>query len=440
MEKIQNLRGVVELLKAHGALKTIHDPVSPEYEAASIVHRYDGKAVLFDNIKGSDIDVIAGIGSCRDYYAHALGIRKDQLLHTLADAFLSDEAPPVADVAPCKENISKNPDLGKLPIFTHFKGDGGPYITSGVAIVRDPDLGQNMCFHRLMRTGKDTLCARIVENRGTHNALKKADGVLDVAICIGAPLHVLLAAACSPPPGHDEALIAQGLAPTPMAKAETSGLMVPALSEIVIEGTFTGEYDQEGPFVDLTQTPDVVRSQPVIKVKAITTRNHPIYHALMPSSLEHKLLMGMPKEPSIYNAARSVADVKNVLITPGGCSWLHAVLQIDPKGKDDAMMAARKAFEGHGSLKHCMVVDTDIDIYDSQDLEWALATRVQASRDCTILQDMPGSSLDPSASHAQGRKSETDKMIIDATIPYGEPRGEYAKVSFEPLGDDVREG
>jgi 4-hydroxy-3-polyprenylbenzoate decarboxylase len=423
-------------LEREERLVRIRKQVDPYLAAASIAASLDGRAVLFENVRGDDMPAVAGVGSHRDFYAWALGVRRDELLARISAAFDSNGYPPEVEEAACKEHIRTSPSLDSLPIFTHFEGDGGPYITSGVAVVRDPELGQNLSFHRLMKTGTDRLVARIVEGRGTHTALERAGGELPIAICIGAPLHVLLAAACSPPPGHDELRIASSLAPTPVVRAENSDLLVPAQTEIVLEGRITSELADEGPFVDLTQTPDVVRRQHVVEIDAMTTRNNPYYHALMPASDEHKLLMGMPREPSIFHAVKQAVDVKNVAITPGGCSWLHAVLQIHKHDERDALRAAHGAFEGHGSLKHCIVVDDDVDIFDPADVEWALATRVQADRDVTVLTGQPGSSLDPSAVHEEGKKSRTDKVAVDATVPLGTDDTSYRKVRYAPVDLD----
>jgi UbiD family decarboxylase len=267
------------------------------------------------------------------------------------------------------------------------------------------------------------LAARLVENRGTHSAWRKADGDLPVSIAIGVPLHGLLAASMSPEPGLFEMTIAQALAPMPLVRCLGNDLLVPAQAEVILEGRLTQQLTAEGPFVDLTETSDRVRQQPIIEIDRITHRAHPIYHALLPGLLEHKLLMGMPKEPSIFAAVQQVADVKNVHITPGGASWLHAVVQIAKQGPDDGQRAAMAAFAGHGSLKHVVVVDEDVDIFDPHQVEWALATRVQAGRDVMLLRDQPASSLDPSARQQAGQKSRSDKMAVDATIPWDSTSG-----------------
>ncbi|MHC1598168.1 MAG: UbiD family decarboxylase [Candidatus Methanofastidiosia archaeon] len=430
MDEKSSLRTLLTTLEHNDLLTRIEKEADPNLVIASIIAELDGRPVMIEKVKGHSMPVVAGICSDRDYFALGLNTEKQNLLQKLSGAFQSTKRPPIVDDAVCKEKIYSNPDLDDLPILTHFTGDGGPYITAGVAVVNDQELGQNMCFHRLMKIGKKKMVARIVKNRGTDTALKNAGGELPIAICIGAPLHVLLAAACSPPPGHDEILIAQGLDKTPLVRCETSDILIPAYTEIVIEGRITDEMSNEGPFVDLTQTPDFIRQQQVVEVDTITTRSDPIYQALLPSSQEHKLLMGMPKEPSIYTKVNSAVKATNVVITTGGCSWLHGIVQIEKHKENDGKIAIEKAFEGHGSMKNCIVVDTDIDIYDEKDVEWALATRFQASKDLVIKTAQPGSSLDPSGIHKEGKKSLTDKMGLDATIPFGAKKEMFKKVRF----------
>ena len=123
-------------------------------------------------------------------------------------------------------------------------------------------------------------------------------------------------------------------------------------------------------------------------------------------------------------------------ITPGGASWLHAVVQIEKQGPEDGRLAIDAAFRGHGSLKHVWVVDTDVDIFDPAQVEWALATRFQADRDLHVFSDQPGSSLDPSGMHVPGQKSRTAKMGLDCTIPWGAnaekfSRGQYGQVDLD---------
>jgi len=200
-------------------------------------------------------------------------------------------------------------------------------------------------------------------------------------------------------------------------------LEVPAECEVVLEGRITPRLGDEGPFIDLTETWDIIRRQPVVEIDCITHRQSPIYHALLPGGLEHKLLMGLPREPTIFQAVAEVADCRAVSVTPGGMSWLHAVVQIEKRTEEDGRRAIEAAFRGHGSLKHVVVVDVDVDPFDAAAVEWAVATRFQADRDLMIFPDRPSSSLDPSAKMVPGQKARSAKMGLDATIPWRDPGG-----------------
>ncbi|MCW4031588.1 MAG: UbiD family decarboxylase, partial [Candidatus Bathyarchaeota archaeon] len=324
-------------------------------------------------------------------------------------------------------------NLRKLPIMRYTRKDGGNYIASAVSIVRDPEFGRNMSFHRLMLLSKNRFVARIVEDRGTDTALKKSGGELDIAICIGNSTAVLLAAATSLPKGVDELGMANALEPTELVKCKTIDLEVPKDCEFVLEGRITKEKTSEGPFLDTTGTIDKIRQQPVVEIKCITHREKPIYQTLLPGRREHQFLMGMPKEPTIFNQVNKVCECKDVYITPGGCSWLHAVVQIKKQNAEDGMKAIKAAFEGHKSLKHCVIVDEDINIYNPNDVEWAVATRFQADKNAIVLPNQRGSSLDPSGDLTEGKKARTCKMGLDATVPFGKTDKSFTKEQYQKV-------
>ncbi len=430
-----DLRAFIAHLRQSGGLIEVERPVSPDLEMARLIHaleeRATGRPVLFKRVAGCPgWQVVAGPCASRENLGLALGVAAERLLFALAQAMEEPVPPPLVEAAPCQQVVERETDLTRLPILTHLPVDAGPYVTSGVAIIKDPDYGRNASFHRLLRLGARRFVARIVEGRGTHTALGKVPGDLPVAIAIGCPLHVLLAASMSPPMGVDELAIAHALAPTPLVKCQTADLEVPAGAELILEGRITRQLVAEGPFPDLTGTLDGVRQQPVIEIDCVTHRRDPIYHALLPAGLEHKLLMGMPREPSIYAAVAQVAHPLNVCITPGGTSWLHAVVQIEKRGPEDGRRAIEAAFRGHASLKHVVVVDHDVDPFNPADVEWAIATRFQADRDLLVWSDQPGSSLDPSGQHAPGQKARTAKMGLDATIPWGAERAGFERVPY----------
>jgi UbiD family decarboxylase len=429
------LRNFIEALDNSGELTRIKKPVSTEFEIAGIINALGEKPVYFEKVKESTYPVVAGLVSSKELIARSLGIEKNGLLPKLSIAIEHPIPPQIRKKATCQEVVETNVDLTKLPIMHYTERDGGKYIASAVTIIKDPGLGRNMCFHRLMLKDKNHFVARIVENRGTDTALKKAGGELDIAVCIGNSTAVLISAATTLPMGIDELGMANVLEKTDLVKCKTVDLEVPADCEFVLEGHITKEKATEGPFLDLTGVVDRVRQQPVVDIKCITHRKNPIYQTILAGKNEHKFLMGMPKEPTIYNEVNKVCQCKDVYITPGGCSWLHAVVQIKKQNAEDGKNAIVAAFEGHKSLKHCVIVDEDINIYDPHDVEWAIATRFQADKNTIVLSNQPGSSLDPSGDLTEGKKATTAKAGLDATAPLvttgkGFKKEEYIKVDL----------
>jgi len=430
------LREFLSKIEADGKLTRIKKPVSHKYEIANIIYSLDEQPVIFDNVKGFDFPVFAGITSSRDIIADGLGTTKEKLLFKLVDALRNPVEPEIVDKAPCQEVIIRDPDLSKLPILYHLEGDGGRYATATVSTIKDPDTGRNVSYHRLMEIGRNRFTARLIPKRQTRTTYDKVDGDLEMAVCIGNSVAVMVAASLGPPSGVDEFGIANALDKTPLVKCVTKDLEVPAESEIVLEGRLTKELDREGPFVDLTETRDFERQEPVFVVDCITHRKDAMYQALIPGRFEHKILMGMPKEPTIYDEVSKVAECKNVLVTMGGGSWLHGIVQIKKKNPDDGKKAIEAAFNGHKSMKHVVVIDEDVDIYSSNAVEWAIATRFQGDKDLVVKPNQPGSSLDPSGKHEPGKKTLTTKVGVDATIPAGVDKEKYEIVKYKKVDID----
>ncbi len=427
------LRDFLSKLEKDNELIHIKKEVSINYEISNIIYSLNEKPVVFDRVKGFDFPIFAGITSNRDVIAKGLGITKDKLLFKLVESLRNPSDPEMVDKAPCQEVVIKEPDISKLPLLYHLEGDGGRYATATVATIKDPETGRNVSYHRLMEIGKNKFTARLIKNRQTRTTYDKIEGDLEMAVCIGNSVPVMIAASLGPPSGVDEFRIANTLDKTPMVKCLTKDLEVPAQSEFVIEGRITRELDREGPFVDLTETRDFERQEPVFIVDCITHRKDAMYQALIPGRLEHKILMGMPKEPTIYNEVSKVADCKNVLVTIGGGSWLHSIVQIKKKNPDDGRKAIDAAFNGHKSMKHVWIVDEDVDIYDSNAIEWAIATRFQGDKDLILKTDQPGSSLDPSGKHEPGKKTLTTKIGFDATIPLDIDKSKYEVVKYKKV-------
>lgn len=397
---------LVKVLDSKGMLTRISKPVDLKYEVSTLMKMLDGHVLLFEHVKGSGMPVIANICSTRDLVATGLGIRREELIAKLTDAI---DHPKKARVIDAQGYQEIGADLGTLPILTHYPKDAGPYISSGIVVSNDSEYGVNFSYHRAQVLGKDKLVLRILQR---HLDAYIQRGLKEFAICISSPVQVLVSAAISVEAGISEADIADALEETPLQRLD--GHLVPP-SDIVITAELTGELHDEGPFLDLTETFDIIRKQRVAQVKRIYVRKDPMYHALLPGGLEHKVLMGMPREPTIYREVAKVCDVKDVLVTPGGCSWLHGAVSIRKKHPDDGHKAIEAAFKGHKSMKHVFVVDDDINIHDPNDIEWAMATRFQADKNMVMKREK-GSSLDPSSDMDT---QMTCKVGFDLTIPEG---------------------
>jgi len=396
----------VDLLEEKDMLTRISKPVDPKYEVSTLMKMLDGRALIFDHVKGSSMPIIANICSTRDLVATGLGIGRDQIITRLTDAI---DHPKKARVIEAEGYEDIGADLGKLPILTYYPKDGGPYVSSGIVACNDNEYGVNLSYHRAQVLAKDSLVLRILE-RHFDAYIKR--GLKDFAICISSPMQVLVSAAISVDIGVSEVDIANALEETSLLRLD--GHLVPP-SDIVITAELTGELHDEGPFLDLTETFDIIRKQRVARVKEIYVRKGAMYHALLPGALEHRVLMGMPREPTIYREVAKVCDVKDVLVTSGGCSWLHGAVSIHKKNPDDGRKAIEAAFKGHKSMKHVFVVDDDIDIHDPNEIEWAMATRFQADKNM-IMRREKGSSLDPSSDMDT---QMTCKVGFDLTIPEG---------------------
>jgi len=400
------LAKLVKVLDAKGMLTRISKPVDMKYEVSTLMRMLDGRVVLFDHVKGSTMPVIANICSTRDLVATGLGIRREELIAKLTDAI---DHPKKARITDAQGYEEIGADLSKLPILTHYPKDAGPYITSGIAASNDKEYGVNLSYHRAEVLGKDKLVLRILQR---HFDTYIRRGLKEFAVCISSPVQVLVGAAISVEAGISEADIGNALEETPLLRLD--GHLVPP-SDIVITTELTGELHDEGPFLDLTETFDIIRKQRVAQVKKIYMRKDAMYHALLPGGLEHKVLMGMPREPTIYREVAKVCDVKDVLVTPGGSSWLHGAVSIHKKHPDDGRKAIEAAFKGHKSMKHVFVVDDDMNIHDPTDIEWAMATRFQADKNMITFWEK-GSSLDPSSDMDT---QMTCKAGFDLTIPEG---------------------
>ncbi len=432
-----SLRSYLQTLDQRGELIHITAPISKTYEIAGVLKQLEPRPVLFENVKESPFRVAGNLFCSKAAFADYFGISVAQIIPTLSNAIQHPISPtphPLSpDPAPCQEVVTHSPNLDLLPILRHCALDGGNFISSGVFVAHHPVHGQNVDFHRAMQFSPTEMAVRVVKGRH-FDAFLQDLGAVDVAVCIGVPPNVLAAAATSVALGVNELEIANALVKTccgtslQVVRARTVDVLIPAEAEFVIEGTvYRDRRHAEGPFVDLTETYDVIRDEPVFVVKAITHRRDAVWHALLPGALEHKLLMGMPREPTIFRKVNEVVRCLDVNVNPGGCSWLHAIVQIDKQAEDDGKKAIAAAFAGHTSCKHVFVVDKDIDIYNPLEVEWAMATRFQGDTDLIVKDREPGSSLDPSS---EPGTHLTTKVGFDLTKPLETKGKTFEKAAF----------
>ncbi len=422
-----SLREFLERMEKEKETLHIGEEVSAKFEISYLVKSLDkhGPILFFDRVKDYDNRVVANVCGTRSRVCAALGVGQHELCSRLPEAWRSPRKPKVAADGPVKEIMEKNVNLFRFPFLTHFERDAGPYITSAVIHGKSPG-GEvdNLSIHRLQVLDKDHLAIRLVPRHlyRLWNMSKEAGKDLDIAISIGVHPAVVLAASSPVPFGVNEfdvanTLLHRGLRLVKCGKVDACA---PAEAELVLEGKIsTTKEVAEGPFVDVTGTYDIQRKQPVVEVVGVMHRRDYVYQGLLPGGAEHRLLMGLPHEVLIWESVSKVVPrVYAVNLSGGGNGWLHAVISVEKQLDGDGKNALLAAFAAHPSLKHAVVVDSDIDAFDASDVEWAIATRFQASEDLVIIENVRGSTLDSSADQETG---STSKMGIDATKPFAKP-------------------
>jgi len=428
-----DLRNYISQIKKSKELKTIKTKVSTKFEIAGITAKVDGShAVLFENIKDSNFSLVANLVGTRKRFALAVGGSENNIHEKVISAIKKAKKPKIVSSGKFMENKSKN--LSSLPIVTHFAKESGPFITSSIVYAKNPETGkQNSSFHRLMPIDKTHFSIRMVEGRHLHRCFidaKEHGEDLKIAITVGVHPAVSIAGAYQAEWGKDEIDIANSLlgGKLTLAKLPFSGLNVPSGAEIVMEGKILRDKTHREWMVEMLQTYDHKRFQPVFELENLYFRNNPIFHDVLSGYSEHRLLMGMPIESKLNGELKKTfPQTLQVSMTNGGCNWLHAVVQIKKKNESDPKKIIKKTFDSHRSLKQVTVVDEDIDPNSAESVEYAMATRFQADKDLIIIKNVRGSSLDPSSNQ---QKLRTAKMGIDATKSFSkQPEGfELAKI------------
>jgi len=411
-----SLRPYLEALRQSDFLVEIDDEVKMDYEITKHLQSNSNKAVLFNKVEDSHFPLIGNSLSSRKQLKLVLDEPEDYY-NFFQQSLLNPKNPSMLETSLTFTN-HKSVNLSHLPIPKFFPVDAGKYLTSGIVFAQFPGTDTpNLSIHRIQILNDQKGAIRLVPRDLYRIFLENKNKGLDTPIAIVNGYHPILAlAASSPTPlGKSELAIANSLMRGNLSVVKTPryGITVPSDVEFILEGRIlANEEVTEGPFVDITGTPDDARPQPIVEFEDVLYRDGAIFQTILPAYEEHFILMGFPREAEIHNrVSKVVPKVHGVYLTPSGCGWLSAVISVTTQSDTDGQKVGLTAFEAHPSLKWCTVVDEDIDICDEKAVEWARITRA-GSNDITILENMRGSSLDPS----RNREDYTSiKVIVNAT-------------------------
>jgi 4-hydroxy-3-polyprenylbenzoate decarboxylase len=473
--EIRDLRSALAFLaRIPGQLVSTSVPVDPHAELAGVYKLVGsggpvapptqiGPAALFKSVKGFDVKVVVGVLASRRRTALLLDSTVERLPFHLLHA-LEHTRPPVtvsADRAPCQEVVHRAPlDIrALLPAPTNTLQDAGPYFNLGLLRAQDPETGESdVTIHRLCVQGSDTLTAYFVPGRHIDQFRKKAEAQgrpLPVSISMGLDPAIYLAACFEPPTtplGFDELTIAGGLrlAPVELVDCVSVAAKSIARAEIVIEGeilphlrmredinTGTGCAMPEFPGYQGKAQPEL----PVIQIKAVTHRRDPILQTIIGPGEEHTNLAGIPTEASILRLVESSMPgrLQNVYAHPAGGGKYVAVLQFRKLSERDEgrqRQAALTAFAAFSELKHVILVDEDVNIFDTNDVLWAMTTRYQGDASTVFIPGVRCHPLDPSQSPEFSRSIPAEgiscKTIFDCTVPY-RLKEKFRRAEFLPV-------
>lgn len=428
-----DLRGFIDFLEKEHPEEVIdiNFPVDLEYDITAYALEFERQneypLLKFNNVTGYSFPVLANLFASRRRIGYGIGLEESQLISGWKDRTTTRLKPILSSEKPVKEVIHQGDDIDlyQYPIPVHFEVDGGRYITGGVVIAEDPDTGVgNLNFTRFQVQGKSQLGASL-HSRGDlwdfQQRQQQKDQPLEIAIAIGVHPAISIAGATSLPIDRDElelagALMDQGV---PVVKAETVNLLVPAHAEMVIEGLILpNTYEEEGPMGEYTGYASFRSTRNVVKVTAITHRKDMIYQDVIPgASSEHLNLSKASRIPRTFEAVKKAFPNVVDINYPMSGTHYHCYISIDKKMEGQPKQIMLFLFGLDIYLKHIIVVDSDISVFDEQQVLWALATRFQADRDSFIIPGVTSNLLDPSIKNGVGAKLGMDAtQLLDANI------------------------
>src|SRR5437870_1756702 len=432
----ENFRQFLDRLRQTGELVDLHQPVDILH-IASLVDQAK-TALYFHKVIGYDMPVVSGIIRTRERAMIAMGCETYREIEDKLTQAINHPIPlKYLKTSPTREVVllGDEVDLYKLPIPMSSIYDGGPMITAGVVIARDPELGINSGIYRFIVKEKSLTGIDIVTPNNMRMFAQRAfeaKRALPISISIGTHPIEITGSGYRAPLGVDEMAIAGGIRGSAVELAPCSTIDMPYIAdaEIVLEAEIlpTGWTWPEGRFGEFTRLMGGLHWNPLVRIKAISMRKDAIYYNLhMP--WENTWLAAPTRYSAIRTALKTAGvQVKEINVTLGGCAFWHAVISIkkQPGEAKNALLAALSVMD----LKHVVVVDDDIDIFDPTDVEWAIATRVQGDKDVMIVSNARAKPLDPSLAQGFGIVPTGAKVGIDATIPEGIPREHYERITY----------
>ncbi len=397
------------------------------------------KALFFHNVIGYDMPVVSGIIRSRERAIMSMGCNEyGEIEAKLQKAIDHPIAPKMVASSAAREVIATGDDvdLFKIPIPMSSIFDGGPMITAGVVICKAPEYGWNSGIYRFIVKEKALTGIDIVTPNNMRLFAQRAfeaERPLPISISIGTHPIEIMGSGYRAPLGVDEMAIAGGIRGAPVELAPCSTIDVPYIAdaEIVLEGEIlpTGWTYPEGRFGEFTRLMGGLHWNPLVRIKAVLQRKGAVYYALL-MPWENTWLAAPTRYAAIRQALKTAGVItKDINVTLGGCAFWHAVISIKKQAGEgkNAILAALSVMD----LKHVVIVDDDIDVFNPMDVEWAIATRVQGDRDVLIVNNVRGKPLDPSLPPTPvGVVPTTSKIGIDATIPENVPRERYERITY----------
>lgn len=427
----QDLRDFLQKLESDGEVRSIPVEVKRAFEISTLVMELEKKrqfpVLRFEQVENSSFPVITSILSTRERLAKGMGVESHELSEAYAKGIKNRieeihiiEDPPFGENCITGEDI----DLYKLPIPVHFPIDAGPYVTSGLCVAKDPVSGvETLGFHRMQLKGKDKLGISLHSRQRLWESFRRSEELgksLEAAIVIGVHPNIALGSMALVPYELGKYGAIAGLfgEPLEVAQCATVDLQVPAYAEIVLEGEILSQVrEQEGPFAEFTNYACYRSTENVFKVNAIRYRNNAFYHDLTPAmSSEHITVVAVQREGDVLNALRqTLPNIKAVHAPFSACGLFHCYISMKKIAEGQPQQAIFAAFAVDHNIKMVVVVDEDVDVFNEQEVLWAMATRLQADKGVSIIPQHLGMgvTLDPSTDEL----SRSSKMGIDATKP-----------------------